>query len=161
MPAASDATVPAPEPPAPPGGSVEVAPGIFLPESTLRFSFARSSGPGGQNVNKLSTKARLHVALADLRPRIGEGAAHRLIELAGPSRLNVEGDLVLSADESRSQRANREACLDRLRELLVRALHPPRPRKKTRPSKASKRRRLEAKKRRGEVKRLRGAAGHD
>ena len=148
-----------PDSPLPSG--VELAPGVVVPESALRFTFTRSSGPGGQNVNKLSTKARLHVALADLEPAIGPAAARRLATLAGPAKLSAAGELMLSADESRSQSANRKACLDRLRELLVRALHPPRVRRRTRPSAGSRERRLEGKKRRSSVKRERRAPGQE
>jgi ribosome-associated protein len=119
-------------------GWIQLAPGLTVPEDTLTFSFVASRGPGGQNVNKRATKAELR-----LRPeRLGlSAAAHaRLLALAG-RRVSSEGELIITADEARSQEANRRACLDRLRGLLVAALTPARPRRPTRPSKASKQRR--------------------
>lgn len=137
----------------PPG--VEVAPRVRLPESALRFTFARSSGPGGQNVNKLATKARLHVALADLQAVIGPAATRRLEAIAGAARLTDAGDLVLVCEESRSQRDNRDACLERLRELLLRAIHVPKVRRATKPTYGSKLRRLDDKQERARTKKNR------
>lgn len=142
-------------------GGVEVAPRVFLAESDLRFTFSRSSGPGGQNVNKLSTKARLAVSLALLEAKIGHAAMAHLIELAGPARLTDAGDLTLVCEESRSQQANRRACLDRLREMLVEAMRPRRHRRATRPTRGSKQRRLQSKKQRGDLKRQRGGASDE
>jgi len=135
-----------------PSGAVTLAPGVIVPAAALRFRFVRSAGPGGQNVNKRSTKAELRVSLADLP--IPPDAAHRLRRIA-PSRINDLGELLISADEHRSQLRNREACIDRLRELVALALIRPKPRKKTRPSRSSKERRLEAKSRRSEIKQSR------
>lgn len=135
--------------------SVSLAPGVEIGADRLRFTFARSSGPGGQNVNKRSTKALLRVGLEDIPIN---GAALRRLERLAPTVGGVitdEGELLLTGDETRSQRRNRDACLERLRELVVRALTPPKPRKKTRPSKGSVERRLEAKSQRSEVKRRR------
>ena len=140
--------------------SLHLAAGVVLPPSAYAFAFSRSSGPGGQNVNKLATKAQLRVALSDLQSRMGDAALARLVALAGPSRLTAAGEIVISSEESRSQHRNRDACVERLRELVLRALRPPRPRRATKPSAGSKRRRLESKKRRGAVKRARGAS-HD
>ena len=144
----------APTPPAQPGG-VEVAPGIFVPRSALRFAYTRSGGPGGQHVNKVATRAQCRLALAGLEPQLGPAAIRRLIRLAGAVRVTETGDLLLVADESRSQRANRRACLERLSALIVEAIKPPRTRKKTRPTKAARQRRIEQKKRRSQVKRAR------
>ena len=137
----------------------EIAPGIFAPPDSMRFQFARSSGPGGQNVNKLNTKVELWVKidlLLGLRPDVRE----RLIALAG-RRMTREGELHLAAESSRSQESNRAEVLDRLRQLLLRASIRPRPRKSTRPTAASRRRRLEAKKRRGNIKALRRGQSQD
>ena len=134
---------------------VEIAPGLLVPDAILRFTFSRSSGPGGQNVNKLSTKARLHVALADLSTHMNPDALQRLVLLAGTGRLNDAGDLVIACEESRSQSANRDTCLERLRELLLQAAQPVRKRRKSKPTRGSNQRRLDAKKVRGAHKRSR------
>lgn len=139
---------PAPAPPAT-GGGIEVAPGVVAPDAVLRFSFTTSRGPGGQNVNKRATACELRVLVDDLPLR--EPAKNRLRKLAG-ARLTGEDELILVSDEHRSQQQNKAETLARLRELLVRALTPPKPRKKTRPTKGSKERRLKAKKEAGEKK---------
>ena len=143
------------------GGGQEIAPGVRLPEGALIFSFARSGGPGGQNVNKLATKTRLRVELAALRERLTPGQVSRLLALAGPARLEGHDHLLLMSQDSRSQEANKKACLAKLRDLVVAAMRPVRKRRPTRPSKASKQRRLEAKRRRSQVKRVRGGPAGD
>lgn len=120
-----------------------------MPDDVLVFSFVASRGPGGQNVNKRATKAELR-----LRPErlgVSAGVLSRLLALAG-RRVSGEGELIITADESRSQEANRRACLDRLRDLLVRARTPPRPRRPTKPTRGSKERRIAAKQRRSGIK---------
>lgn len=124
----------------------------------VKFSFSRSGGPGGQNVNKVSTKAELRVKLADL-PIPGR-VKTRLATLAG-RRVNDEGELVLVSEAERSQSGNRAECMAKLRELLVQALAEPKIRRKTKPSRGSKERRIREKKSRGDIKRGRGAAGSD
>jgi ribosome-associated protein len=133
-------------------GRIRLAPGVEVPEGVLTFSFSSSSGPGGQNVNKRATKAELRVRLEDLG--IGAGVQSRLAALAG-HRMTSAGELVIDADEHRSQLQNKAACLDRLGELILLALVEPKRRKKTRPSAGSKQRRLREKKIRGEHKRNR------
>lgn len=128
---------------------VELAPGVRVAESSLRWQYARSSGPGGQNVNKVNTKAELWVPLGVLP--LSERAMGRLRNLAG-RRLTAGQEIHIAADTERTQEGNRAAALERLGELLIEALHEPRPRRKTRPSRASQRRRLESKKRRSEIK---------
>jgi ribosome-associated protein len=135
-------------------GMLELGPGVAAPEGALRFQASRSSGPGGQNVNKLNTRIELWLDLSQVRG-LEERVQQRLILLAG-KRLTASGELHLASDSHRSQQANRQQVLQRLRELIVRAQRLPRPRKKTRPSAASRRRRLEQKKQRGQVKSLRG-----
>lgn len=136
--------------PAEPSASgVEIAPGLVVSAAALRFSFSRSSGPGGQNVNKVSTRAELRVALDDLPLR--PAALHRLARLAG-RKVTDEGELVIVADEHRSQPRNKAEALERLRELIVAALVEPKVRKPTKPTKGSQRRRVEGKKQRGQVK---------
>lgn len=128
---------------------LRIGPGVSVPESLLRFSFSPSSGPGGQNVNKRSTRAELRTTIADLP--IPPAARSRLRRLGG-SRVTADGELVIVADEHRSQRQNRDACTERFVELARRALVPPRPRKKTRPTRGSVERRIRAKKEKGEKK---------
>ena len=149
---------PQPEPGAPAEG-VEIAPGVAVPAAALRFSFARSSGPGGQNVNKLATKAELRVSLADLP--LPDRARRRLATLAGSRLVGDDaaqpeaGEVLIVSQSERSQARNRAECLEKLRDLLVRAMAEPKVRRKTRPSRGSVERRLEAKKSRGEIKRRR------
>jgi len=115
---------------------------IQIPDSELRFSYARSSGPGGQNVNKVASKAILHWSTQSesISPTVRE----RLLELFS-TRVTNAGDFVISSDRFRDQRQNAEDCLDRLREMLQAACRPVKKRRATRPSQASRRRRLEDK----------------
>lgn len=131
---------------------IELAPGVILPEHALRFAFTTGAGPGGQNVNKRATRCVLRVALADLP--LPPDALDRL-RAAAPHLVTDAGELVISGGRERSQERNRADCLARLRELLLIAMVRPRTRRKTRPTRASKERRLAAKKRRGQIKRLR------
>src|SRR3989440_9322109 len=132
------------------GGDLEVGPGVFLPNWAMRFQFARSGGPGGQNVNKLNTKAELWVRPENLRGMHPE-AVRRLRDLAG-KRLTKEGEIHIVAETARTQEGNRAAVLEKLRELVVAAQHRPKVRRKTKPSRGAKERRLDSKKRRGERK---------
>ena len=143
-------TPPRPPSAGPIAGGVELAPGVTAPADALRLQYARGSGPGGQNVNKVNTKAELWLDLDRVRGLSG-AALERLRKLAG-SRLTAGGEIHLSSDESRSQEANRAEVLRRLREMIVAARHEPKKRRKTRPTRASKLRRLDAKRRRGEIK---------
>lgn len=125
-------------------GRVTIAP------AAARWQFARGSGPGGQNVNKVNTKAELWVAVGDIAG-LTDRARERLRQFAG--RRLTAGDAVhLSSDESRSQDGNRQSVIERLRELIVQSIHEPKVRRKTKPSYGSKQRRLSEKKRRGDVK---------
>jgi ribosome-associated protein len=126
-------------------GRVAVAP------ADVKWQFARGSGPGGQNVNKVNTKAELWVPLAALAPHLTDRAMARLEALAG-RRLTKERELHFAAEIHRSQDTNRQENLERLRELLTSAMHEPKPRKKTKPSKRAKQRRLDSKKRRSVIK---------
>ncbi|MBI1367416.1 MAG: aminoacyl-tRNA hydrolase [Planctomycetes bacterium] len=120
----------------------------------MTFTFARSRGPGGQNVNKINSKAQLSIGLDDLAAHLEPWMLRRLVRLACRS-VTEDSRLILSADASRSQRANRQACIDKLRELLVQATTRPKVRRKTRPTKGSVERRLTEKKRRSDIKRRR------
>jgi ribosome-associated protein len=136
---------------------IEVTPTIQIDEDEIQFEFVRSSGPGGQNVNKVSTSVQLRFNLLG-SPSLGEGVKHRLIKLAG-KRVTEEGVLIIEARQYRSQERNRQAALERLVRLIQQAAEPPKPRRKTQPTQASKLRRLESKRKRSEVKRLRRDSG--
>src|SRR5215218_7569714 len=126
---------------------------ISIDERELEESFIRSSGPGGQNVNKLATAVQLRF---DVRhsPSLPEDTRQRLERLAG-RRLSRDGVLVITAQRHRTQERNRQDALERLLDLIRRAAVAPVPRRPTRPTLASKRRRLEAKSRRAVIKSLR------
>ena len=132
---------------------------LALREEEITESFVRASGPGGQNVNKVSTAVRLSF---DLRhsPSLPPAVKARAARLAG-HRLTSEGVVVIAAQRFRSLERNREDALERLLELLREAAVPPVPRIATRVPKGEKRRRVEGKVRRGEVKRLRGKPAGD
>ncbi|MFK7883309.1 MAG: alternative ribosome rescue aminoacyl-tRNA hydrolase ArfB [Phycisphaerales bacterium] len=132
---------------------VSLAPGIRVAESSLRVVFVRSSGPGGQNVNKRATKAQMRILIDDIPLPLAARA--RLVRLARGS-INDAGELLVQDDSTRSQGRNRDACLTRLREYVMRAMVPPKVRRKTKPTKGSVQRRLNEKKRRSETKRRRG-----
>lgn len=125
---------------------------MVVASDAIRITFVRSSGPGGQNVNKRSTKAQLRISIEDIP--LDDRARDRLVRL-GRSAINTNGELVLAADDTRSQSRNRRACMDRLREIIMRAMIEPRARKATKPTKGSIRRRLEAKKHRAQTKQRR------
>lgn len=131
----------------------EIRPGLELPEDALSERFVRASGPGGQNVNKLSTAVELRFALARA-DFLDEGAKARLAELAG-RRLTLDGEIVIFADRFRTQERNRADARERLAGLIRDALVAPKARRATRPTLGSKKRRLEGKSRRSEVKKLR------
>ena len=148
---------PAPAVPAAAPAGVELAPGVYVPESSLRFQYARSSGPGGQNVNKVNSKAEVWVQAAAITG-LTDAARARLRAMAG-RRWTAAGEIHVASDTERRQELNREAVLARLRELLLQAMHEPKRRKKTKPSRAAKRRRVEGKRRRGEIKAKRSGGG--
>ncbi len=123
---------------------------IALDESELDFSFVRSSGPGGQNVNKVATAAQLRFDVEN-SPSLPDGIKPRLKRLAG-SRMTTDGVLIIFADTHRSQSRNREEAITRLVDLIRAAATPPKPRRPTRPTLASRIRRQESKARRSAVK---------
>lgn len=126
---------------------------LSIPPAELDFQSTRSSGPGGQNVNKLETKIILRFDVAN-SPSLSETQRERLLEKLA-SRLTTEGVLVIASQEHRTQTANREAAVARFVNLLKEALKPVRPRVATRPTRASKEQRLEVKKQRQQVKQRR------
>ena len=119
----------------------------------ISFDFHRSSGPGGQNVNKLSTAARLRFDLRGSR-LLPASVKTRLVALAG-NRLTAGGILVIEAQRRRTQEGNRRDALARLERLIERAWQPPVPRRQTVPTRSARERRLDEKKGRGATKRLR------
>lgn len=129
---------------------IHVTEHILLDENELEESFIRSSGPGGQHVNKTSSGVQLRFDAAG-SPSLPEAVRRRLMDRAG-SRLTSEGAIVITATSQRSQKANREEAVERLVQLIRAAATPPRPRKKSRPSRAAKARRLENKRKRSERK---------
>jgi ribosome-associated protein len=112
-----------------------VSPQIRIPDDELRFSFVRSSGPGGQNVNKLNTKAQLRWAIRT-SPGIPREVRQRFLERYA-KRITDRGELVLTSQRFRDQRQNQRDCLEKLRSMLAAVAAPPKPRKKTKPTKSS------------------------
>jgi ribosome-associated protein len=138
---------------------IEITPEIVIPDEELEWKFIRAGGPGGQNVNKVSSAVQLRFLL----PRnitLPVAARNRLRALAG-QKLIDDGSILFSARGERSQEQNRRAALERLAALIRLAMTEPKIRKKTRPTKGSQERRLESKKRRGATKSQRGRSVWD
>jgi ribosome-associated protein len=138
---------------------IEITPEIVIPDEELEWKFIRASGPGGQNVNKVSSAVQLRFLL----PRnitLPVAARNRLRALAG-QKLIDDGSILFSARSERSQEQNRRAALERLAALIRLAMTEPKIRKKTRPTKGSQERRLESKKRRGATKSQRSRSAWD
>ena len=122
---------------------IEIAPGIALEDSEVREEFVRASGPGGQHVNKTSSAVQLRFNVLE-SPSLPERVRARLVRQLGP-RLTAEGEVVIMAQEHRSQVRNRQDALERLIALIIEATKEPKKRRKTRPSRASQQERVERK----------------
>lgn len=133
---------------------IRITSSLTLDPAEIRETFVRAAGPGGQNVNKVSTAVQLRF---DVRrsPSLPDGVKARLMRLAG-SRLTKEGEIVLLARAHRTQERNRQDALERLVDLIRRAATPPKPRRATKTPLGEKRKRLASKTRRSQVKGLRG-----
>jgi ribosome-associated protein len=129
---------------------LEINPTIHIPESEFSWTFVRSGGPGGQNVNKVASKAVLRWGL-NASPSLPDDVKARL-RAQHPSRVTVEGDFLVSSQRYRDQERNREDCLEKLREFVLRATAVPKVRKKKKPTRASKERRLAEKRHRSAAK---------
>ncbi|MBN9019345.1 MAG: aminoacyl-tRNA hydrolase [Rhizobiales bacterium] len=132
---------------------------IFLDESEIEESFIRSSGPGGQNVNKVSSAVQIRFDARRSRS-LPDAVAVRLMRLAG-SKLTQDGVIVITAQRHRDQARNRVDAVERLVELIREAVPPPVPRRATKPTKASKEKRLEGKAKRSGIKSMRGSVKFD
>ena len=136
---------------------LEVTPTLSIPLDEFEWSFARSGGPGGQNVNKVASKAVLRWNF-EASPSVPEEVKARF-RAKFPTRLTTEGEVVLSSEETRDQGRNREACLEKLGTLLRAATVIPKKRRPTKPSKASQRRRVADKRRASDKKATRREPG--
>jgi ribosome-associated protein len=135
---------------------MHITPRIHIEDDDIRFEYIRSCGPGGQNVNKVATAVRLRVHM-DAIAGLDEDGRARLAVLAG-KRLTADGELILRSDAHRTQEANRTAALTRLAHIVAQAAIRPKTRKPTRPTRASKERRLDAKARQSRLKAQRRGA---
>ena len=133
---------------------IAIPPDIEFDDGELEFSFIRASGPGGQNVNKVSSAVQMRFD-ARRSPSLGNDVSIRLQKLAG-SRLTLDGVIVITASRFRTQERNRADAIDRLVGLIAKAAVAPVTRRATRPSKASKAKRVDEKTKRGGVKAMRG-----
>jgi len=130
---------------------LRITPDITLDDSEFEETFVRASGPGGQNVNKVSTAVQLRFNVY-ASPSLPGDVRERLVKLAG-KRINSAGELMITSQRYRTQAQNRNDAREKLAGLIRAATHKPKPRRKTKPSAAAKRRRLETKRRKGETKR--------
>lgn len=133
--------------------AIRITPQIEIKESEIEENFIRASGPGGQKVNKASTAVQLRFDVAN-SPSLTEAVRKRLMKIAS-NRISTEGILIIESSQYRSQGRNRHDARRRLIHLIRQAAKPPKTRKKTKPTEAANKRRLEQKRRRSEIKRLR------
>jgi ribosome-associated protein len=138
---------------------LQITPAIVVPDEEFEWKFIRASGPGGQNVNKVASAVQLRFLLP-ANTSLSGAVKQRLRRLAG-QRLNDDGSILIAARSERSQEQNRREALGRLESLIREALVEPKIRKKTRPTRASKERRIESKKLRGSTKQQRQGRGWD
>ena len=136
-----------------------ITPDIVIPDEELEWKFIRSSGPGGQNVNKVASAAQLRFLLPQ-NTSLPVNVRNRLRRLAG-QKLIDDGSILFKSSASRSQDQNRRAALERLEAMIRAAMIEPKIRKKTRPTKGSKERRIESKKQRGATKQQRSGKSYD
>jgi ribosome-associated protein len=138
---------------------IQITPAISIDEKEIEERFVRASGPGGQNVNKVSSAVQIRFDVRN-SPTLPDDVRQRLMRLAG-SRLTNEGVIVITAERFRTQERNRADAVERLAGLIRQASEVPKPRRATRPTLASKRERLDSKKRRSAVKQRRGSVRDD
>jgi len=138
---------------------ISVTPLIAIDEDEITLDFIRASGPGGQNVNKVATAVQLRFDVKH-SPNLPDDVRARLVSLGG-RRITDEGILIIEAKRFRTQDRNRQDALDRLMALVRKAAERPKPRIKTKPSTASKKRKLEAKRHRSRIKQMRRPVGRD
>ena len=133
--------------------SIVVTPRIRIPVSELRLTFSRSSGPGGQNVNKVNSKVTIHWNVT-ANESLPEPVRERFLKVYA-NRINAAGEVILQSQRYREQERNRADCMDKLRDMVLAVASAPKTRRKTKPSRASRERRLQDKHHRSETKRLR------
>ena len=141
------------------GDDLIINTGVLIPAAELVYSASRASGPGGQHVNTTDSRIQLRWNLME-SPALSEPQRARLRRVLS-SRITEVGEIILACDSNRSQRRNREEVTQRLAALVREALIPPKPRKKTRPTAASRERRLQDKRRRANLKKGRGPSQDD
>lgn len=132
---------------------IHITPTIGIDESEIQLEFMRASKPGGQKVDKVATAVQLRFDVAN-SPSLPDDVRERLVSLAG-RRITQDGVLIMRAERFRTQNRNSEDAIKRLIELIRKAAEKPKPRRRTRPTLASRKRRLESKRRQGETKRVR------
>lgn len=132
---------------------------ISIPDEEFAWAFSRSGGPGGQNVNKVASKAELRWPL-DASPSVPDAVKARL-RAAHPARVTVDGEFLVTSQEYRDQERNRQRCLEKLAAMIRKAATPPKPRVKTKPSKSSQRRRVEGKRKTSARKASRRTTGDE